>query len=87
MTHKDFVKTVAARSGLTIAESADAVGAALEVVATELRVNGECSLKGIGKLVRVHKAARTGRNPKTGEKVLIPERDSVKFKRSESLVL
>lgn len=87
MNHKDFVKSIASRTGLPINQTADTVAALLDVIAVDLRTTGEVSLKGVGKLVRVRQAARTGRNPKTGELVLIPERESVKFKRSESLVL
>lgn len=87
MSHKDFIKSIASRTGLPINQTADTVTALLEVIATELRTKGEVSLKGVGKLVRVHQTARTGRNPRTGAPVMIPERESVKFRRSESLVL
>lgn len=87
MSHKDFVKSIANRTGLPVNQTADTVTALLEIIAIDLRTKGEVSLKGVGKLVRVHQTARTGRNPKTGEPVMIPERESVKFRRSESLVL
>lgn len=87
MNHKELVKNIAARTGLSVPQTAGTVAAMLDVVITELRTSGKVNLKGIGKLVRVHQSARTGRNPRTGEAVMIPERNSVKFKRSESLVL
>ena len=87
MNHKDFVKSIAHLTGLSINQTEDTVNALLQVTATELRTTGEVRLKGVGKLVRVHQAARNGRNPRTGEPVMIPERESVKFRRSESLVL
>lgn len=38
------------------------------------------TLPGIGKLVLVHRKARTGRNPKTGETMKIPAKKVVKFR-------
>jgi DNA-binding protein HU-beta len=38
------------------------------------------TLPGIGKLVLVNRAARTGRNPKTGEVIKIPAKRVVKFR-------
>lgn len=42
-------------------------------------------LPGIGKLVVVERAARMGRNPKTGEALEIPARKAVGFKPSGTL--
>lgn len=87
MSHKDIVKKIANLTGLPINQTEETVNALLQVITTELRTTGEVNLKGVGKLVRVLQSARTGRNPKTGEPVMIPEREAVKFRRSESLVL
>lgn len=38
------------------------------------------TLPGIGKLVLVNRAARIGRNPKTGEQIQIPAKRVVKFR-------
>ena len=40
-------------------------------------------LPGIGKLVLVHRPARKGRNPATGETIDIPAREAVKFRVSK----
>ena len=37
-------------------------------------------IPGLGKLVKVHRNARQGRNPATGETIEIPARDAVKFR-------
>lgn len=41
-------------------------------------------IPGIGRLVLVDRAARMGRNPKTGEVIEIPARKSVKFRVSKA---
>jgi DNA-binding protein HU-beta len=42
--------------------------------------NGEFSLPGLGKLVKVNRKAREGRNPATGESIHIPAKTVVKFR-------
>jgi DNA-binding protein HU-beta len=47
---------------------------------TEVKKNGMFVLPGIGRLVRVDRKARTGRNPATGESIKIPAKKVVKFR-------
>jgi DNA-binding protein HU-beta len=47
---------------------------------TEVKKNGVFVLPGIGRLVRVDRKARTGRNPLTGESIKIPAKKVVKFR-------
>lgn len=46
----------------------------------EVKKNGEFTLPGIGKLVKQKRKARTGVNPKTGEKIKIAAKTVVKFR-------
>jgi len=46
----------------------------------EVKKNGVFILPGIGRLVRVDRKARTGRNPATGETIKIPAKKVVKFR-------
>lgn len=87
MTHDELVKKAAAISSAPINQAKSVIDAAFAALADGLREEGYANLKGIGKLVRVFRMARPGRNPRTGEKVLIPERQSVKFKPSKNLEL
>lgn len=75
----------------TMAALADATGMAKKDVAmfmdklTELAYKqvkgaGEFVLPGFGKLVKVARAARQGRNPATGETITIPAKTVVKFR-------
>jgi DNA-binding protein HU-beta len=50
------------------------------VAITEVKKNGVFVLPGIGRLVRVDRKARTGRNPATGESIKIPAKKVVKFR-------
>ena len=52
---------------------------------TEVKKNGMFVLPGIGRLVRVDRKARTGRNPATGETITIPAAKTVKFTAGSAL--
>ena len=47
---------------------------------SEVKKNGVFVLPGIGRLVRVDRKARIGRNPATGESIKIPAKKVVKFR-------
>lgn len=87
LNHTDLVWATAKFTDLPINTVNDAINGALAVIAEELRTKGEVSLKGIGKLTKVQRSARPGRNPRNGEPVFIPASYGVKFKRSKMLVL
>lgn len=53
--------------------------------AADAGVDAEVVLPGLGKLKATTRAARTGRNPATGEPIEIPERMAVKFSASKAL--
>ncbi len=51
-----------------------------ELALIEVKKNGEFVVPGIGKLVKVQRSARVGRNPATGESINIPAKTVVKFR-------
>lgn len=55
-----------------------------EVVYKEVKKNGECIVPGFGKLVKVKRKAREGRNPATGETIKIPAKTVVKFRLAKA---
>ena len=88
MTKEDLVRNVTERSRIHLGRSlcqadVEAVLQALkDVTAQELTAGGEVPL---GKLKTKDRAARMGRNPRTGEAVTIPARRVVVFAPSEKL--
>jgi DNA-binding protein HU-beta len=50
------------------------------IAVAEVKKSGVFVLPGIGRLVRVDRKARTGRNPATGETIKIPAKKVVKFR-------
>ncbi|MFS4437871.1 HU family DNA-binding protein [Paracoccaceae bacterium GXU_MW_L88] len=85
MNKSDLINKIAADAG----QSTGAVDAMLKSLATivskELGEGGEVTLPGIAKLSTKMRAARTGRNPKTGEPVDIPAKNVVTAKVSKPL--
>ena len=51
----------------------------------ETKKNGVFVLPGLGRLVRVERKARTGRNPATGEAIKIPAKKVVKFRVAKAV--
>ena len=51
----------------------------------EVKKNGVFVLPGIGRLVRVDRKARMGRNPATGEAIKIPAKRVVRFRVAKAM--
>lgn len=63
----------------------DAVSAVLDAIANGVRNDGKVQLIGFGTFEVKNRAARMGRNPKTGEPMQIAASKSVGFKASSTL--
>lgn len=86
MTKKEFIDLFQANSGLETKSQTEKVLTAMLESLEEVLVKGEeVSFLGFGKFEVVEKAARTGRNPKTGEEIAIPAKKAAKFKPGKAL--
>ena len=85
MTKQEFVDLVAEESKLTKRDAGDAVDAVLSVVAGSLRAGKDVTFTGFGKFSVAHRAARTGVNPRTGERLSIAASKVPKFTPGSSL--
>lgn len=85
LSKKDLVAGIAAHAEITKA-AADAMLATVTHVITEnLQQGNDVVLPGIGKFSVVDRAARTARNPKTGEPVEIAAKKAPKFGVAKAL--
>ncbi len=75
----DLVNKIAQKSNLTKAQSEAAVNAFQDVLVEALRSGEGLRLTGVLSATRVKRAARTGRNPRTGETIEIPAGYGVKI--------
>ena len=85
MTKAELVEFVAEKADLTKADAARAVDAVVAGVTKGLKSEGKVTLVGFGTFSAKKRAARTGRNPQTGEEVKIAARVVPGFKAGQKL--
>lgn len=85
ITHADLVKAISTESNETEATVKRVLASLASVSKAHLAEGAIVTLNGLGKLKPVERAARTGLNPKTGEKIAIPASTSVKFSLTKDL--
>lgn len=85
LTKQELIAAIAEQAGYSKADVKSIIDAQEVVVQNALAEDGELTLPGIGKLHTQVRAARTGRNPRTGEPVAIPAKTTVKFGAAKAL--
>ncbi|OGG95455.1 MAG: DNA-binding protein HU [Candidatus Lambdaproteobacteria bacterium RIFOXYD12_FULL_49_8] len=85
MTKKDLIATVAGSTGQSKSAAEAAINAVIGSITDALSKGDDVTLVGFGTFTTVNKAAREGRNPKTGEKLKIPASTAPKFKPGKAL--
>jgi len=85
MNKAEFVSAVADASDMSKVDAAKAVEAIIEVVKKALKKGDQVSLVGFGTFVVRKRAARTGRNPRTGQQIKIKASKNPSFKAGKAL--
>lgn len=85
MTQTALLKELATAGGITTKQAKAMVLKYVEIAVRETKKTGVFVLPGIGRLVRVERKARTGRNPATGATIKIPAKKVVKFRVAKSV--
>jgi DNA-binding protein HU-beta len=85
MTQSQFMKELAAAVDVPNKTAKALVVAYAELAIKETKKNGVAVLPGIGRLVRVERKARMGRNPATGEAIKIAAKKVVKFRVAKAV--
>jgi DNA-binding protein HU-beta len=80
MTQSQLVKELAESTGTNGKVAKTFVENYAAIAVRETKKNGLFVIPGIGRLVRVDRKARMGRNPATGEAIKIPAKKVVKFR-------
>jgi DNA-binding protein HU-beta len=80
MTQTQIVQTLADKCEVTKKVSKNLLETLAQTAVAEVKKNGIFVLPGIGRLVRVDRKARMGRNPATGEAIKIAAKKVVKFR-------
>ena len=85
MNKTELVAAVAEQAGLSKKDAEAAVKAFTDVVAEALKAGDKIQLVGFGTFEVSERAAREGRNPRTGETMTIEASKNPKFKAGKAL--
>ena len=85
LTKTDIVQIVKEETGLPKNKSGHVVEQLLEIIKRTLASGDDVLISGIGKFCVCEKAERRGRNPATGESLMLSARRVVTFKCSGNL--
>ncbi|QBY45813.1 HU family DNA-binding protein (plasmid) [Arsenophonus nasoniae] len=85
MNKTELISKVAEKSGLSKKDSEKAVNAFIETVTEALKAGNDVQLIGFGSFQVKPRAARDGRNPKTGETLKIAAANVPSFKAGQRL--
>jgi DNA-binding protein HU-beta len=85
MTQSAIVKELATATGASTKVAKQFMTTFSDMAVRETKKNGMFVIPGIGRLVRVERKARIGRNPATGESIKIPAKKVVKFRVAKAV--
>lgn len=85
MNKSELIHAIANAANISKADAEKALKATTDVITTELASGGEVSVIGFGTFKVNERAARTGRNPQTGEAIDIAASKSPAFKAGKAL--
>ncbi len=85
MNKGELIEAVADSAGISRADATKAVDAVLDSISKTLSNGGSVSLVGFGTFSVKARAARTGRNPRTGEPIQIAASNVPGFKAGKAL--
>jgi len=85
MNKSDLIDAIAKKAGLTKVQAKSAIESYHETVAETLKAGGSVDITGFGSFSVSERAARTGRNPRTGATLKIKAAKVPKFKPGKGL--
>ena len=85
MNKGDLIEAIAKGADLSKADAGRALDATLDAITKTLKKGDKVTLPGFGTFSTSKRAARTGRNPATGETIKIKAKKTAKFKAGSAL--
>ncbi|MDX9708938.1 MAG: HU family DNA-binding protein [Trichloromonas sp.] len=85
MTKADLVNAMAEKAGLSKTDAEKALKSFIDAVTEAMKAGEKVALVGFGTFSVGERAARTGQNPQTGEKIEIAAAKTPKFKAGKAL--
>ncbi|MDY5370094.1 MAG: HU family DNA-binding protein [Prevotella sp.] len=87
MTKLEISRELAERKDMPLADAIKAVDGVIDIMKDAFKNGRNVYLRGLGSFVIKERKERTGRNPRTGEVIIIPAHKEVKFNQSQSLIV
>ena len=85
MTRKEIVRSISEDLGLTQLQAKQIVQKVFEAILNTLAEEGRVELRNFGVFEVKRRAPRRARNPRTGEKLSVPEKSVVTFKPGQTM--
>ena len=85
MNKTELVASIAEKAAISKKDAEKALAAFVDTVSVELKAGGKIQLVGFGTFEVRERAARTGKNPRTGEKIQIAASKNPVFKAGKAL--
>ncbi|MDD7529340.1 MAG: integration host factor subunit beta [Prevotellaceae bacterium] len=87
MTKLEIARELAERKDMPLADAIKAVDGVIDIMKDAFKNGRNVYLRGLGSFVIKERKEKTGRNPRTGEVIIIPAHKEVKFNQSQSLIV
>jgi len=85
LTKKQMARSIKQRTGTSLSQANKALGLTIELIKATLAGGEDVMISGFGKFKVREKTARKGRNPQTGEDLMLKPRKVVTFQCSGKL--
>lgn len=87
MTKLEIARELAERKDMPLADAIKAVDGVIDIMKDAFKNGRNVYLRGLGSFAIKERKEKTGRNPQTGEVIIIPAHKEVKFNQSQSLIV
>lgn len=87
MTKLEIARELVERKDMPLADAIKAVDGVIDIMKDAFKNGRNVYLRGLGSFAIKERKEKTGRNPRTGEVIIIPAHKEVKFNQSQSLIV
>lgn len=84
MKKNDIIAVYAEKNNVTKKAATEVVGSVIDIIKDGILTEGVVDITGFVKFTKVHREARTGKNPRTGEPIAVPSKYIPKAKFSST---
>lgn len=87
MTKLEIARELAERKDMPLSDAIKAVDGLIDIMKDAFKNGRNVYLRGLGSFVIKERKEKTGRNPRTGEVIIIPAHKEVNFNQSNLLIV